>query len=796
MKKLLLTLLLFLSVGMVGYAADKMIVINDGNSSWSATNGYTAVTFTDNGTQIKMEGYATKSSGIALEKGGGYFAVTVNPSNLKITKVVVNAKATSTPTSLKCMVSNSPYEYYDAKPAGSSTRTYKTEWNGSNAGTPDNNEDNGTYSITTSPTDYTFTINNNYFVLFNCTTKGQIQMSQITIYYQELPIPKMSFRDEVVYGKVGVGIVWEPVLVSEPENSEEWGEITYSSDDPDIVSINESTGQILPEDVKKAGTVTITATMASTAKYGQGSASYLLVILDPSVTTASSIVTFDFTKKNAYGLTTTKSTDVYETSKTEISSDKDDLVTIKFSGKYRSWDSNGNYDLRLYADATFTVEVPDGCKITKIGLVATNNPSSYANGKFNPAGKEDEEDDNLDVVWVPANDGATITSVTYTATTQDRISTIFVQYESEGSSLKTPDLSFPKPLIHDFYENEEVELSAVRNPENRTISYEIENLDPSLYSITPSADGKTIKVLVKRPGYYSLQATSEADDEYSKGFAIMRLNVYRHLNVYVDLSEDKIEVDAIETNGKAEPTIITMDVPLLTHLYYKIEAANAAAVQADDEDEYCLDGFTLYNGQIEIPAGTHGNLVFYIAAYGYYSPQRTISLDGLARLVEEGKLIKLTHNNVLGQLHVEYAFSLENHNGTEPEMKLQVFNMLDEEVTDFAPVQNPATQHAVIARAASHDYNGKLVYSGEGLLDPMRCGHLRAVLTAKVGDQEVQIHEEQLAGEIQTGIENVAVDAAADAEFFTLEGIRVSEPAAGQFYIKRQGGKAVKVLVK
>ena len=49
--------------------------------------------------------------------------------------------------------------------------------------------------------------------------------------------------------------------------------------------------------------------------------------------------------------------------------------------------------------------------------------------------------------------------------------------------------------------------------------------------------------------------------------------------------------------------------------------------------------------------------------------------------------------------------------------------------------------------------------------------------------------------EESSGIENVAVDANAPVEFYNLQGVRVDEPANGIF-IRRQGNKAVKVLVK
>jgi hypothetical protein len=45
------------------------------------------------------------------------------------------------------------------------------------------------------------------------------------------------------------------------------------------------------------------------------------------------------------------------------------------------------------------------------------------------------------------------------------------------------------------------------------------------------------------------------------------------------------------------------------------------------------------------------------------------------------------------------------------------------------------------------------------------------------------------------GIENVAVDENAPVEYYNLQGVRVANPQGG-IYVKRQGNKATKILVK
>ena len=114
--------------------------------------------------------------------------------------------------------------------------------------------------------------------------------------------PKLSFANESVYGKVNTGVVWQQVTVTEPE--ENIGAITYSSSDPEIVTVDASTGQIKPSDVKKAGVATITATIAANGDYAEGSCSYLIVVVDPNAEVKPGETIFDFTTTNPFGMTT------------------------------------------------------------------------------------------------------------------------------------------------------------------------------------------------------------------------------------------------------------------------------------------------------------------------------------------------------------------------------------------------------------------------------------------------------------------------------------------------------------
>lgn len=442
--------------------------------------------------------------------------------------------------------------------------------------------------------------------------------------------PKLSFANESVYGKVNTGVVWQQVTVTEPE--ENIGAITYSSSDPEIVTVDASTGQIKPSDVKKAGVATITATIAANGDYAEGSCSYLIVVVDPNAEVKPGETIFDFTTTNPYGMTTMSG---YTTS---YEKDMDNPVTsiagvnetviISFDGRYRSWKTSNSNELRVEKSnatnpaSSLTVKVPEGYKITKIGITG-----SAVTPKYSPE-SGDSPDDDFNSVWIPTViDGTSqvVDEVTITADpNQLKISKINVMWDASGSDMKPAQLTFA-PNVNGIYVNEEAEINAVNNPEGRTITYSIAGLNADQYTITPSEDGKTMKVRVNTPGTYTLEARSAAGDGFRDGFAIMRLNVYRHLAVYV--ADVKIEQDEINTETE---TYIRIDVPENAFLYYKFENSSTPETTADDiTDENLLPGYTLYdNGDdIPIPAKTIGYFNFYIANYGYKSPIRKIALS-------------------------------------------------------------------------------------------------------------------------------------------------------------------------
>lgn len=452
--------------------------------------------------------------------------------------------------------------------------------------------------------------------------------------------PQMSFANASVYGKVNTGVVWQEVTVVEPATNR--GTITYSSSDPDVVSIEAATGRIRPDDVKKAGVVTITATMAAEGNYAEGIASYQIIAIDPNITIEPDNTTFDFSVKDAYGLhsSSSKFESDFENPVTAISG-ANKTVSIVFAGKYRSFMASNAYQLRLQQsdkNSALTISVPDGYKITKIGITGNKVSPTYTPEGTNTS---DGSGDNKNNYWEP-KDGEVVNSVKLAATNDLVITKINVMWDAADSDLKPVQLTFT-PNVNSIYVNEEIEINAVNNPNNREIIYSIPALDPEpetgtetgaaeteptenepkKYSIE-KVDGK-LKITVTVPGSYTLEARSKAGDGFRDGFAIMRLNVFRHLDVYAN--EELLSKDVILTNKENN---VTMDVPENANLYYRIVSTQTPQPEAEDEttDENQEAGYELYNDGdgITIPANTQGTLDFYIANYGYKSPVRKIAL--------------------------------------------------------------------------------------------------------------------------------------------------------------------------
>ena len=145
--------------------------------------------------------------------------------------------------------------------------------------------------------------------------------------------------------------------------------------------------------------------------------------------------------------------------------------------------------------------------------------------------------------------------------------------------------------------------------------------------------------------------------------------------------------------------------------------------------------------------------------------------------------IDIQHGTVAGKLIVKYSFTVKNHNGEEVKVNASVKGM---DGVKFSEEQKTNAQ--ALAPGESSVISGTLKATHESLKGNVAP---TVVLTATANGKELFAASQ--APNTTTGIEDVVVEGEGEAEYFNLQGLRVAQPEAGQLYIKRQGGKAVKV---
>ena len=111
--------------------------------------------------------------------------------------------------------------------------------------------------------------------------------------------------------------------------------------------------------------------------------------------------------------------------------------------------------------------------------------------------------------------------------------------------------------------------------------------------------------------------------------------------------------------------------------------------------------------------------------------------------------------------------------------------------TEIIPGHTPVARPYLVGT----DGWGNYTRTADDLAEISGVHDLYIIMSGDLNEARSNLRGIYLDKEESSGIENVAVDANAPVEFYNLQGVRVDEPANGIF-IRRQGNKAVKVLVK
>lgn len=160
----------------------------------------------------------------------------------------------------------------------------------------------------------------------------------------------------------------------------EGAKITYSSDKPEVATVDASTGAVTLGTTE--GTAVITASYAGNDRYEKSTASYTINLTKPFEVEDG---VFDFTEPEVYGYKTPALGSATNLEVGDKIIARNVIITVKKNGSTptRFWNNNsGKLDFRVYKNAVLNIAVPEGYVITDITALVEN-----ANKKFGEVGK-------------------------------------------------------------------------------------------------------------------------------------------------------------------------------------------------------------------------------------------------------------------------------------------------------------------------------------------------------------------------------------------------------------------------
>lgn len=147
----------------------------------------------------------------------------------------------------------------------------------------------------------------------------------------------------------------------------EGAKITYSSNNPEVATVNASTGAVTLKTTE--GTAVITASYAGNDKYEASTVSYTINLTKPFEVEDG---VFDFTESCDYGSGLIPSTSSTYTQKSTWKAGQVTMKTYEGTG-IRWWKASGGNELRVYGNTKFSFSVPEDYVITNIDLGVFGN---------------------------------------------------------------------------------------------------------------------------------------------------------------------------------------------------------------------------------------------------------------------------------------------------------------------------------------------------------------------------------------------------------------------------------------
>lgn len=538
------------------------------------------------------------------------------------------------------------------------------------------------------------------------------------------------------------------------------GEIAYESNNEAVAVVDENTGAV---EIKGAGTAKITATSLATDTYYAGSASYTITVTDPNkLPIYSSAMGADFTFENPENLTIWSHDKTYGLKGTGYISGKTNAAeayavspvlnlqqyknaNLTFKNAFNNYKLNGSNipvsDFNGYAE--IVVREAGTTEWTK--LADPTAPTSFSWTFY-----DNEE------ISLAAYDGKQIQigfkyiSTTEVAGTWEvkaiNITGAKADVVKEDAGLKFAQLAYRAVLGAEFTAPELV------NPNNLPVSYTSSN--PEVATVTN--DGK-VKILAE--GKTAITAKFAGNDTYFEGLATYELTVITTHN----------DLESFYGIGQNNYGVVGFEFIVV----YK-NGSNCYVVTRDGKASLIF-GTTSYAVGDVIPAGWEGQ-------YAPYGGMPEIKPAGdMPAATEIAAVPEPAEVTALSEADVNKIVILKN----------VVFDAATPTTGNFSGTITPEA----VTYAEGDAATTTIAFRNNFGLASVEAGTYDVKAAVASFNGTLQAYPIEFTESTTTGIEGIVVDENAPVEYFNLQGVRVSNPENG-LYIRRQGNKATKVLVK
>ena len=353
----------------------------------------------------------------------------------------------------------------------------------------------------------------------------------------------------------------------------EGAEITYSSDKPEVATVNASTGAVTLGTT--AGTAVITASYAGNDKYEAAKASYTINLTKPFEVEDG---VFDFTESCDYGSGLIPSTPSTYTQKSTWKAGQVTMKTYEGTG-VRWWKTSGGNELRVYGNTKFSFSVPEGYVITNIDLGVYGSMTCDC-GNLNSS------------KWTGYEQ-----TVTFTANKTKYLKKITVKYIAKESVTPTTNgyATFACSYPVNYSENELKAYTIKVDEDNQKVAY------TEFTGVVPA--GKAVLVCGTEGLKYELTpATEKADATFATDLKVSNGNVKSDgTNFYGFTTKD----------GVSGFVRVAKDVAVPLGKGYLQLTGNTAAAPVFYSIN--IGGGTTAIGQVEVEKGTENGAIYNLA---------------------------------------------------------------------------------------------------------------------------------------------------------------------------------------